>query len=122
MSVHRYCRPKLRERLLAGITPEWLLRHSRCSYITRAVLASPPWIKEKDFSSIVAVRDNLTAATKVQHVLAHIVPLTHHNVCGLNVPWNIKVVTWYANAAESNVWYDEPETLLPVFEQFRLFG
>jgi hypothetical protein len=122
MSIHRYCRPRLREKLLAGITPEWLRKHCRCSYITRAVIASPPWISEHDFKLKVSSRDRLTQTTGIKHVLAHIVPLTHHNVCGLNVPWNIKVITWHANAVESNVWYDEPETMLPAHEQLRLFA
>jgi len=122
MSGPSYCRRELRRLLIAGTVPEWLQKHSRRRYIISAVLASPPWVKRSDFDKLEARKKQLTEQYGIKHVLAHIVPLTHHNVCGLNVPWNIKVVTWYANATESNVWYDEPETLLPAFEQFRLFG
>jgi len=122
MGIHKYAsRASLRKAITKNARPDWLVRHPRRFYIERAVLASPPWIKERDFWSLVKTRDLRTRQTGVKHVLAHIVPLSHHKVCGLNVPWNIKILTEWENYAESNIWFDEPESLLQRYEQFRLF-
>jgi hypothetical protein len=32
----------------------------------------------------------------------HIVPLNHPYVCGLHVPWNMRVVPWRVNASKGN--------------------
>lgn len=36
------------------------------------------------------------------YVLDHIVPLKHQNVCGLHVPWNLRVVKRKTNAKKSS--------------------
>lgn len=122
MSIHKYCRKALRASLVAGLMPEWLQKHPRRFYIERTVLASPSWIKQSDFAWLVKNRDDRTRRTGIKHVLDHIIPLSHPLVCGLNVPWNVRVITEYENMLKSNVWYDEPDTLLPVYEQLRLFA
>jgi 5-methylcytosine-specific restriction endonuclease McrA len=122
MSGPSYCRRELRRLLIAGTTPDWLRNHCRRRYIVSAVLASPPWINRKDFDALVYKRDQLTRMYKIPHVLDHVVPLNHPKVCGLNVPWNIEVLPSHANARKSNVWYDEPVSMFPAFEQFQLFA
>lgn len=44
----------------------------------------------------------ITVFTGKLHVLDHIVPLNHSEVCGLTVPWNLQIVPWQVNAAKSN--------------------
>lgn len=58
-------------------------------------------------------KQRISAETGVEHVLDHIVPLKHSAVCGLNVPWNLQIITRAQNAAKSNKWYPD---------QLELFG
>lgn len=44
----------------------------------------------------------------------HIVPLSHPLVCGLNVPWNLRVTPkWYNQSKSNNYWPDCPDHLCP---------
>lgn len=104
MSIARYFNPRLRAKILRGELPGWLQRHPRRSYIVAAVLSAPPWV---DRAALKALRDEarrLTAETGVEHVLDHIVPLCHPDVCGLTVPANLQVITRAQNATKSNYW------------------
>lgn len=103
MSIARYFNPRLRARIAAGDIPGWLTRHPRRAYIMAAIVSAPPWV---DRAALTALRDEarrLTRETGTPHVLDHHpVPLTHPYVCGLTVPWNLRVVTYAVNAAKSN--------------------
>jgi hypothetical protein len=60
-----------------------------------------------DIPRIVAERDKarvMTIVTGELHVLDHIVPVTHPVVCGLTVPWNLRVIHWRVNGAKGNTW------------------
>lgn len=92
----------LRARIVSGNVPPWLSKHVRCNYIRAAVVASPPWawINHREaYQQLLDERDALPG-----HVLDHIVPLSHPSVCGLNVPWNLRVVPWLVNATKGNKW------------------
>jgi hypothetical protein len=108
MSCTRYASmASLRVQLIAGKEPEWLTKHSRRAYIVAAVLSAPPWAWPKYkhwFLYLAEQRRQITAQTGVEHVLDHDVPLTHPNVCGLTVPWNLKLETYKRNATKSNNW------------------
>lgn len=69
-----------------------------------AIASAPPWVDRAALTSLRDYARNLTRATGVKHVLDHVVPLTHPYVCGLTVPWNLRVVTYAQNAAKSNRW------------------
>ena len=112
MSIARYFNPRLRGRLLAGDYPQWLKNHCRKVYIIACVLSAPPWV---DRAEITALRKEARARaeeTGVRHVLDHIVPLTHPYVCGLTVPWNLRVVPWRCNASKGNKWNPDQLELL----------
>lgn len=93
-----------RDALIRGEQPKWIANSKRAKYIAQVVLSAPPWVDRKALMALHAEAKALTQETGVQHVMAHIVPLNHPHVCGLTVPWNIKIVPWRVNAAESN-WF-----------------
>lgn len=100
--TRRAVRPKLRERILQGDLPEWLQNHVRRRRIILLTLSVPPWIKASDFAALETERDFRTATTGVQHVLDHDIPLDHPLMCGLTVPWNMKVIDKHLNARKGN--------------------
>ena len=68
-------------------------------------LATPHWLTEAQFKIIRSIYEqaiSLTKATGVQYVVDHIIPLQHDAVCGLHVPWNLRVITRAENGLKSN--------------------
>ena len=66
---------------------------------------TPPWLTEEHYdqiTSIYAERVRLTKETGVRHEVDHILPLQGKNVCGLHVPWNLRVITAQDNRRKSN--------------------
>jgi 5-methylcytosine-specific restriction endonuclease McrA len=67
--------------------------------------ATPPWMTRKQKSEIrqlYQIAITMTQTTGEQYVVDHIVPLRSHEVCGLHVPWNLRVITQEENLAKSN--------------------
>ena len=120
MSAHRWIRPSLRAALCRGELAAWLLRHPRADYVKQAVLATPPWVDRKAMKALTERRDAIARKTGLPHTLDHIVPLNHPRVCGLNVPWNLRIVPRAVNARKSNLWCEWHGELFTEPEQFRL--
>lgn len=114
MSTVRYFNPTMRRKILAGLTPWWVEQHPRRAYIVAANLSTPDWVNRAELKALHDEAKRRTAETGVEHVLDHIVPLSHPYVCGLTVPWNLRIVTRAQNAAKSNKWHPDQLELFPV--------
>lgn len=110
----------LRRRLLAGDEPEWLQRHPRRRYIRQTILATPEWADRKALHRIHLEARRRTATRGSPYVRDHIVPLTHYAVCGLNVPWNLRIIPFLENAQRSNRWWEYTPDLFAEPEQLCL--
>lgn len=91
-----------RKRVLAGDIPRWITNRGRTRYIAAVVLSAPPWVDRWELYALKHMAAAITVFTGKLHVLDHIVPLNHSEVCGLTVPWNLQIVPWQVNAAKSN--------------------
>lgn len=81
-------------------------------YWTQIHWATPPWITVEMWQEIKALYNS---AEPRKDEVDHIVPLKHPLVCGLNVPWNLQVLTVRENQNKSNHhWPDCPDHLCPI--------
>lgn len=110
--VHYLNKAPSRIRLLAGDVPDWIRNNKRNGYIAQVILSCPPWVDLAAIRALQAEAQRLTEETGTLHVLDHEVPLTHPDVCGLSVPWNLRIVPWRVNASKGNKWVDGQ---LPLF-------
>lgn len=73
--------------------------------------ATPPWLTKKqkaDMKQLYIEAQRLTKLTGERYVVDHIVPLINEDVCGLHVPWNLRVITQDENLVKSNKLVDTP--------------
>jgi 5-methylcytosine-specific restriction endonuclease McrA len=76
--------------------------------------ASPPWLNRSQKQEIRAMYQTAITLTKItgeQYVVDHIWPLRSDEVCGLHVPWNLRVITQAENLKKSNTLPDDSEAL-----------
>jgi hypothetical protein len=74
--------------------------------------ATPPWITKEQKMQIRQMylqAQKLTKVTGERYVVDHIVPLINYAVCGLHVPWNLRVMTQEENLKKSNKLLDSPK-------------
>jgi len=67
--------------------------------------ATPSWLtrnQKSEIRSIYQIAITMTQTTGEQYVVDHIVPLRSDVVCGLHVPWNLRVITREENLRKSN--------------------
>lgn len=107
MSILRYHRPAARAALLQGRLVPWIERHKRKDYIKRCVLSFPPWVDIKAIKKLWHLARIREWQTGVPHSLDHIVPLSHPLVCGLSVPWNMRVMPTRENLSKGNGWHPD---------------
>jgi hypothetical protein len=93
---------ELKQRILAGDVPRWILKTGRAAYVTRVVLSTPPWV-DRDALKLIQLRARqVSELSGVEQHIAHDIPISHPRVCGLTVPWNLSVKPAKVNLAESN--------------------
>lgn len=81
----------LRRRRFRDATPKWLSAEQRMEIRLKYRLAI-----------------ELSRATGVRHAVDHEVPIQGEEVCGLHVPWNLRVITQEENLKKSNKHVDDP--------------
>ena len=67
--------------------------------------ATPKWLtvdQKMAMRQLYVQARKLTEITNARYVVDHIVPLRSHEVCGLHVPWNLRVITQEENLKKSN--------------------
>jgi 5-methylcytosine-specific restriction endonuclease McrA len=78
--------------------------------------ATPPWLtqdQKQQIRQLYVQAMQLTKLTGERYVVDHIIPLHNPEVCGLHVPWNLRVITQEQNLIKSNKLVDpsEPDVL-----------
>ena len=81
----------LRRRRFRQATPKWLTAEQKMEIRVQYRLAI-----------------ELSRRTKIRHAVDHIIPLQGGDVCGLHVPWNLRVITQEENLKKSNKLVDAP--------------
>lgn len=67
--------------------------------------ATPTWLTHNQKTAIrelYKIAIAMSRTTGERYVVDHIVPLNGETVCGLHVPWNLRVITQDENLAKSN--------------------
>lgn len=76
--------------------------------------ATPKWITAEQkltMRKTYLTAMNLTKITGERYVVDHIYPLISAEVCGLHVPWNLRVMTQEENLRKSNFLPEDSEAL-----------
>lgn len=71
----------------------------------KVMRATPPWLTAEDRAKISAtyfLAVETADVTGVDHHVDHIVPIAGRTVCGLHVPWNLRVIPAAENLSKSN--------------------
>lgn len=77
-------------------------------------LATPPWLTRTQKTQIRALYQAAILSSQTtgeQYVVDHIYPLRSDVVCGLHVPWNLRIITRKQNLEKSNSLPDDSEAL-----------
>jgi hypothetical protein len=108
-------------------TPEekkrWKLKHKQSNpdyYKTLTSLrkrrhrnATPRWLtsqQKTEIRQLYQIAITMSKTTGERYVVDHIVPLISDEVCGLHVPWNLRVITQEENLRKSNKLLDTPHS------------
>jgi len=76
--------------------------------------ATPPWLTRRqktEMRSMYQIAITMSKTTGEAYVVDHIWPLQHETVCGLHVPWNLRVITRTENAVKYNKLPSDEEAL-----------
>jgi 5-methylcytosine-specific restriction endonuclease McrA len=74
--------------------------------------ATPRWLTPAErlqMRELYVQARKMTELTRERYVVDHIVPLRGEEVCGLHVPWNLRVITQEENLKKSNKLVDPQE-------------
>lgn len=78
--------------------------------------ATPPWLSDDHVAQMRAMHN----ARAPSEQLDHIVPLRGKTVCGLNVPWNLQLISKLENQDKSNNhWPGMPMQPVDMFDEYK---
>ena len=75
--------------------------------------ATPKWLTAQqkiEIRQLYQIAITMSKTTGERYVVDHIVPLISDEVCGLHVPWNLRVITQDENLRKSNKLLDTPHS------------
>lgn len=90
---------------LRSQTNRWQIAAATAMRRARKKSATPCWLSVEHKKQIRKLYEEacwLTNETGMQHEVDHIHPLNHASLCGLHVPWNLRVITKIENRAKCN--------------------
>ena len=67
----------------------------------------PAWVDEAELNAVYARRDVLVLKTGLPYCVDHFWPLQHRDFSGLDLPWNLRVITATENGSKNNRRPDE---------------
>jgi len=79
------------------------LRRRIANRFFRKAFATPRWLHPVDIFIMV----EMEAYMKEGYSLDHIVPISSDRVCGLNVPWNLQILSKEENLSKGNYWWPD---------------
>jgi 5-methylcytosine-specific restriction endonuclease McrA len=66
--------------------------------------AMPSWADREEIAKFYEKAARLSVETGIQHHVDHIIPIQGKDICGLHVPWNLRVITWRENLQKGDRW------------------
>lgn len=74
----------------------------RMSRFKQVSMATPKWLTKDQLQEIYNIYEKCPKGYEVDHC----VPIKNNRVCGLHVPWNLKIITVAENRSKGNRWFD----------------
>lgn len=68
----------------------------------RCIMATPEWADMEIIHYIYKEARRISDETGIKHEVDHIHPLKHKRLCGLNVHWNLQIITAEENRKKAN--------------------
>lgn len=127
-------------RLMPEVLPEWIREGRDISHVSdpdktlrqhdyfrHLWQATPVWLTKEHRDWYHTVYREMRRLRKMGRKVCvdHIVPLRSAYVCGLNVPWNLRIIEELPNRKKSNLWWpghpwETPDMFDPEPQQLRL--
>ena len=86
------------------------------------VLSTPKWVDFGTIRGMHKIAIELSNSTGESYTLDHIIPLQHDLVSGLNVPWNLQLLTKSANSSKGARFDQEHQSVVQMSLSLQRLG